>query len=161
MGGAIISESGGGIIPLQGGGIIPELGGGFLRNQQNAAELIVTVLAAIELSKITWLLAIHDPTSNKVSRRRCDGGDVEGLIGILQRCRRAVQADSGVGVAIECVFEAGYDGFWLQRRLAQAGIACSRYGSGKSQSGPESASGQNGPGRRRKPLAGSPSLEAR
>ena len=30
---------------------------------------------------------------------------------------------SGVGVAIECVFEAGYDGFWLHRRLAQSGIA--------------------------------------
>lgn len=89
----------------------------------NVAESIVTVLAAIELSKTTWLLAIHDPTSNKVSRRRSDGGDVEGLIGILERCRRAVQADTGVEVAIECVFEAGYDGFWLHRRLAQAGIA--------------------------------------
>jgi transposase len=89
----------------------------------NVAEPIVTVLAAIELSKTTWLLAIHDPTSNKVSRRRSDGGDVEGLIGILERCRRAVQADTGVEVAIECVFEAGYDGFWLHRRLAQAGIA--------------------------------------
>jgi len=33
-----------------------------------------------------------------------------------------VQAHAGVQVAIECVFEAGYDGFWLHRRLAQAGI---------------------------------------
>jgi len=89
---------------------------------QSTNESIVTVLAAIELSKTTWLLAIHDPTSNKVSRRRSDGGDVEGLIGILQRCRHTVQAHADVEVAIECVFEAGYDGFWLHRRLAQAGI---------------------------------------
>ena len=88
----------------------------------NVAESIVTVLAAIELSKTTWLLAIHDPTTNKASRRRSDGGDGEALIGILQRCRRSVQAHAGVQVAIECVFEAGYDGFWLHRRLAQAGI---------------------------------------
>jgi transposase len=27
-------------------------------------------------------------------------------------------------VDIECVFEAGYDGFWLQRYLQQAGLAC-------------------------------------
>ena len=27
-------------------------------------------------------------------------------------------------MGIECVFEAGYDGLWLHRRLAQAGIAC-------------------------------------
>jgi len=61
----------------------------------NVAESIVTVLAAIELSKTTWLLAIHDPTTNKVSRRRSDGGDVEALIGIVQRCRRGVQAHAG------------------------------------------------------------------
>jgi len=60
---------------------------------KNVIESIVTVLAAIELSKTTWLLAIHDPTSNKVSRRRSDGGDVEGLIGILQRCRQRADLD--------------------------------------------------------------------
>ena len=87
----------------------------------NVAESIVTVLAAIELSKTTWLLAIHDPTTNKVSRRRSDGGDVEGIDWrraalSTQPCRlmRAVQ------VAIECVFEAGYDGFWLHRRLSSS-----------------------------------------
>jgi transposase len=89
----------------------------------NVAEPIA-VLAAIELSKTTWLLAILDAISNKVSRRRADGGDVDALIGILQRYRREVQTHSGVEVAIECVFEAGYDGFWLYRRLTQAGITC-------------------------------------
>jgi hypothetical protein len=41
----------------------------------NIAESDIAVLAAIELSKTTWLLAIHDPISNKVSRRRADGGE--------------------------------------------------------------------------------------
>ena len=61
----------------------------------NVAESIVTVLAAIELSKTTWLLAIHDPTTNKVARRRSDGGDVEALIGIVQRCRRSRAGSCG------------------------------------------------------------------
>jgi transposase len=90
----------------------------------NMAELDVAVLAAIELSKSAWLLAIHDPISSKVSHRRADGGDVEALISILRRYQRDVQAHTGAEVGIECVFEAGYDGFWLHRRLARVGIAC-------------------------------------
>ena len=82
------------------------------------------VLAAIELSKANWLLAIYDPVGDKVSRRRVDGGDADALIGVLERFRQAAQERIGGVVGIECVFEAGYDGFWLQRRLAQSGIAC-------------------------------------
>jgi transposase len=67
---------------------------------------------------------MHDPVSGKVSRRTVDGGDADALIGVLERCRRDAQGRTGAEIGIECVFEAGYDGFWLHRRLAQAGIAC-------------------------------------
>ncbi len=83
-----------------------------------------TVLVAIELSKMTWLLAVYDPCTSKISRRRVDGGDADALISVLERCQRNSQAGTGTAVGIECVFEAGYDGFWLHRRLAQAGISC-------------------------------------
>jgi len=82
------------------------------------------VLVAIELSKTTWLLAVHDPFTSKVSHRRVDGGDADGLIALLGGCQRDIQERAGIPVGLECVFEAGYDGFWLQRRLAQAEIAC-------------------------------------
>ena len=55
---------------------------------------------------------------------RVDGGDADGLIALLGRSRRDIEERAGTSVGIECVFEAGYDGFWLQRRLAQAEIAC-------------------------------------
>ena len=84
----------------------------------------VSVLAAIELSKMNWLLAIDDPATGKVFRRRVDGGDAETLIRVLERYRCDAQARGFGMVGIECVFEAGYDEFWLQRRLAQAEIAC-------------------------------------
>jgi transposase len=84
----------------------------------------VAVLVAIELSKATWLLAIHDPATGKVSRRRVIGGEADALIDVIERVRHSAEAQLGVGVEIECVFEAGYDGFWLQRRLAKGGIAC-------------------------------------
>src|SRR5919199_1060445 len=89
-----------------------------------AGDTNTVVLVAIELSKATWLLAICDPVTGKVSRRRVDGGDAGALIELLERHRRNAQARTGKAIEIECVFEAGYDGFWLYRRLAQAAIAC-------------------------------------
>ena len=69
------------------------------------------VLVAIELSKMTWLLAVYDPFTSKVSHRRVDGGDADGLIALLGRSRRDIERRAGTSVGIECVFEAGYDGF--------------------------------------------------
>src|SRR5512147_1749587 len=89
----------------------------------NTDCLGAVILVAIELSKANWLVAIHDISTSKVSRRRVDGGDADALIALFDRCRRDAAARAEV-VGIECVFEAGYDGFWLHRRLAQAGIAC-------------------------------------
>ena len=48
-----------------------------------------TVLVAIELSKMTWLLAGYDPCTSKISRRRVDGGDADALISVLERCQRS------------------------------------------------------------------------
>lgn len=84
----------------------------------------VTVLVAIELSKSAWVLAVHDPITDKISRRRVESGDATGLISICERARDAVAGRSLDPVGVECVFEAGYDGFWLQRCLERAGIAC-------------------------------------
>jgi transposase len=84
----------------------------------------MAVFVAIELSKSSWLLAIHDPVTDKISRRRIKGGDAAGLIAIVEKVRNAAAVRSAEVVGLECVFEAGYDGFWLQRRLERAGIAC-------------------------------------
>jgi transposase len=89
-----------------------------------ASKHTAAILVAIELSKTRWLLALYDPTRDKISRRDVDGGDVGALIEIIERRRDSVQAHTGDAIEVECVFEAGYDGFWLQWRLAQAGIAC-------------------------------------
>lgn len=85
---------------------------------------VAAALVAIELSKTTWLLAIHEPVPGKVSQRRVGGGEADTLIDTIEQIRHSSEARLGASVEIECVFEAGYDGFWLQRRLAQSGIAC-------------------------------------
>ena len=53
---------------------------------------IAAVLVAIELSKTTWLLAIHDPASGKVSRRHVIGGEADALIDVIERVRHSAQA---------------------------------------------------------------------
>ena len=82
-------------------------------------------MVAIELSKMTWLLAVYDPFTSKVSHRRVDGGDADGLIALLGRSQRDIVGTSRHVCRDRMRVEAGYDGFSrLQRRLAHAEIAC-------------------------------------
>ena len=83
------------------------------------------VFVAIELSKSAWLLAVQGAPSGKASSHRLEGGDVDGLLALLRRLQvREQQACDGGEVRIVLGYEAGYDGFWLQRRLAAEGICC-------------------------------------
>jgi transposase len=83
------------------------------------------VFVAMELSKSTWLLAVQGSPSGKTSSHRLEGGDVAGLLALLDRLRsREQQACHGSVVQIVLGYEAGYDGFWLQRRLVAEGICC-------------------------------------
>ncbi len=90
--------------------------------QTNLPE--VTVFVTLELSKSAWLLAAEAIPSGKTSAHRVSGGDVEGLLALLRRLQAREQRSSGREVAIILGYEAGYDGFWLQRRLAAEAITC-------------------------------------
>jgi transposase len=91
---------------------------------KQATDTQPAVLVAIELSRAGWLLAVYDPTTEKISRRRIAGGDAAGLIAVIGEARRRAEHRAGGPIGAECVFEAGYDGFWLHRRLMAAGIGC-------------------------------------
>ena len=83
------------------------------------------VFVAMELSKSAWLLAAQGSPSGKSSSHRLEPGDVAGLLALLRRLQaREQQACGGGEVQIVLGYEAGCDGFWLQRRLAAEGIAC-------------------------------------
>jgi transposase len=82
------------------------------------------VFVTMELSKAAWLLATQGSPSGKVSSHRLDAGDTAGLLALLRRLQaRERQADGGA-VQIILGYEAGYDGFWLQRHLTAEGITC-------------------------------------
>src|SRR5438034_11282872 len=83
---------------------------------------ISTIFVAIELNQKTWLVTMHSPDKDKISRHKVDGGDHAGLLALIDRVReRAARALGAVPAVVSC-YEAGYDGFWLHRRLMAAGI---------------------------------------
>lgn len=80
-----------------------------------------TIFIAIELSQKTWLVTMHCPDKDRISRHKLDGGDHAGLLTLIERLReRAARATGAVPAVVSC-YEAGYDGFWLHRLLTAAG----------------------------------------
>src|SRR6266581_526359 len=81
-----------------------------------------TVFVAIELSQKSWLVTLHSPDRDRISRHKLEGGDHAGLLALIDRERdRASRTAGGVPAVASC-YEAGYDGFWLHRLLLAAGI---------------------------------------
>jgi transposase len=80
-----------------------------------------TIFVAIELSQRSWLVTMHCPDRDKMSRHKLEGGDHAGLLALIDRMReRAARTLGGVPAVVSC-YEAGYDGFWLHRLLMAAG----------------------------------------
>jgi transposase len=81
-----------------------------------------TIFVAIELSQKSWLVTLHSPDRDRISRHKLEGGDHGGLLALIDRQReRASRTAGGVPAVVSC-YEAGYDGFWLHRLLLTAGI---------------------------------------
>src|SRR5580700_10877279 len=85
-------------------------------------EHISTIFVAIELSQKTWLVTVHSPDKDKISRHKVPGGDHAGLLALIARVRDRAARALGVVPAVASCYEAGYDGFWLHRLLMAAGI---------------------------------------
>lgn len=76
-----------------------------------------TVYVAFELSKAKWQLGIMLPGAEKMSRYRIDGGDMAALSALLSRARAKAEQPGKVVRVLSC-YEAGLDGHWLHRWLA-------------------------------------------
>ena len=86
-------------------------------------EQPATVFVALELSKARWLVGIHSPIADRISRHSIAGGDSRALIELIVRARRQAEARLARPVAVVSCYEAGYDGFWLHRLLRAEGVA--------------------------------------
>ena len=82
-----------------------------------------TIFVSIELSQKTWLVTLHSPDRDRISRHKLDGGDHTGLLALLDSVRARASGKLGSMPKVVCCYEAGYDGFWLHRLLMAAGIS--------------------------------------
>jgi transposase len=82
-----------------------------------------TIFVSIELSQKTWLVTLHSPDRERMSRHKLEGGDHAGLLALIERIRARGSAKVGSELKVVSCYEAGYDGFWLHRLLTAAGIA--------------------------------------
>jgi transposase len=82
-----------------------------------------TVHVAIELAVSSWLVAARLPGAEKVRLHRIEGGDTAALLALIAELRSSASRKLSGVAEVACCFEAGRDGFWLQRLLAAHGIA--------------------------------------
>src|SRR5204862_2531960 len=81
-----------------------------------------TIFVTIELSQKTWLVTLHSPDRDRISRHKLEGGDHAGLLTLIERMRERAARTLGAVPAVVSCYEAGYDGLWLHRLLLAAGI---------------------------------------
>ncbi len=82
-----------------------------------------TIHVAIELSSSSWLAAVRLPDAAKARLHRIDAGSPEKLIALLADIRQTTANKQDREVEVACCFEAGRDGFWLQRLLTTKGFS--------------------------------------
>lgn len=83
---------------------------------------IGTIFVAIELSQRSWLVTMHSPDRDRISRHKIDGGNLSQLLALIERVHQRAARVLGTAPAVVSCYEAGYDGFWLHRALTAAGI---------------------------------------
>jgi transposase len=86
------------------------------------ADYCGTIFVAIELSQTSWLVTLHSPDRDRISRHKLEGGDHAGLLDLIEKTRSRAEQKLGSAVRVASCYEAGYDGFWLHRLLLAAGI---------------------------------------
>ena len=81
-----------------------------------------TLYVAFELGKSKWLIGLLVSGEKKLSRHVVAGGDTAEVWRLISKKRAAAAKKLGRPVRVVSCYEAGFDGFWLDRWLASQGI---------------------------------------
>jgi transposase len=79
-----------------------------------------TLMVAMELGEMGWLLGFASAYGQKPSRRKIASRDRQALMREIERAKAVLGLEPGVRV-VSC-YEAGRDGFWLHRFLKSEGV---------------------------------------
>ena len=76
-----------------------------------------TLYVAIEISGSSWIVGVKSPISEKIGLHSLGPADVEALRQLIEHRRAKAERVLGREVRVLCCYEAGYEGFWLERWL--------------------------------------------
>jgi len=86
---------------------------------------LAAIFVSLELSRSRWMMTSLSPgKGEKMSKRSVEGGDVVGVLDHIARLRSEAQTRTGKIFPAIVIYEAGLDGFWIQRALQHEGIEC-------------------------------------
>ena len=83
------------------------------------------IFVAIEMSRSKWVVGTHVPTSDQGWHPFVEWGDVAALLSSRRSASLfalPTHESALTDAPILCCYEAGYEGFWLYRRLTAAGL---------------------------------------
>ena len=81
-----------------------------------------TIHAAVEVSRKSWVVGVRAPDTGRIETHTVAAADADALTGLLDRARETLERRRGFRPRVLCAYEAGYEGFWLARRLARHGV---------------------------------------
>jgi len=81
-----------------------------------------TIFVAIELSQRNWLIVVRSPDRDRIAHHKLAAGAFDGVVALIEMAKARAARKLGSAPAVVSCYEAGYDGFWLHRRLTAAGI---------------------------------------
>jgi transposase len=73
----------------------------------SAAEQPATIYLALELSRASWLVAVHTPLADKIGLHKLAGGDSAGLRALIARLRARLERALERRVEVVSCYEAG------------------------------------------------------
>ena len=76
-----------------------------------------TLYVAIEISRKSWVVGVKNPVSEKIGLHSLAPADVEALRDLIEKQRAKAERALDQDVRALCCYEAGYEGFWLERWL--------------------------------------------
>ena len=78
-----------------------------------------TLYVAVEMSRKSWVVGIKGPCGARIGIHTLAPSDADGLEALIARQRAKGVRAAGGSVRVLCCYEAGYEGFWLARRLVR------------------------------------------
>ena len=87
-----------------------------------AAGIDGNIFVSVEMSRSKWVIGLHTPIADKIAIHTFACGDADAVLALVDRMRTKVEAAGNGSPAVIVCYEAGYEGFWLQRRLDALGL---------------------------------------